>query len=210
MVSLDQRSTMGSKTATVASRIFASLKGTWTLHRTLTSALPSFPSGTFTGSATFTPHDPTSSSSPDVDAPQHGLLYTESGELITSNGLTLRANKKYIYTYSPTDDKISAWFVKESRGGESQTSSNSNNTAEIDYLFHELIFGGGGDNDGNNNNSYAADGRLTAAGDHLCIKDNYSARYEFDIREGEVRSWLLRYNVKGPAKDYVSETRFER
>ena len=55
-----------------------------------------------------------------------------------------------------------------------------------------------------------ADGRWTAIGDHLCIKDNYSAKYEFEVGKGEVKRWVLRNDVKGPAKDYVSETRFER
>ncbi|KAF3187652.1 hypothetical protein TWF788_001872 [Orbilia oligospora] len=202
-------------TTTAASTIFKCLSGTWTLHRTLTSAIPSFPSGTFTGSATFTPISSSSSSS--SSDRKETLLYTETGELITTNGLTLRANKKYIYTYSPTDDKLSAWFVKESRGNDenrkkdnSETGNNAiggNNVkdVEIDYLFHELVFGDQGGGEG-----VSADGKWKAIGDHLCIKDNYSARYEFEIGNGELRRWMLRYDVKGPAKDYVSETRFER
>ncbi|KAK6343108.1 hypothetical protein TWF718_008481 [Orbilia javanica] len=195
--------------ATTASTIFKCLHGTWTLHRTLTSAIPSFPSGTFTGSATFAPLPPSSPSS--SSPPQPTLLYTETGELITTTGLTLRANKKYIYTYSSAEDKLSAWFVKESRDGSNaqkdngNNANNNNNNVEIDYLFHELVFGGTEDGD-----VLTVDGKWKAAGDHLCIKDNYSARYEFDIRKGEVKSWVLRYDVKGPAKDYVSETRFER
>ncbi|KAK6504427.1 hypothetical protein TWF506_002626 [Arthrobotrys conoides] len=202
-------------TATAASIVFKCLSGTWTLRRTLTSAIPSFPSGTFTGSATFTPI-PSSPSSPSDQKQKETLLYTETGELITTNGLTLRANKKYIYTYSPTDDKLSAWFVKESRGDDNQTKindenntidgGNSRNTVEIDYLFHELVFGEGGEEGA----GVMADGKWTAIGDHLCIKDNYSARYEFEVGKGEVRRWMLKYDVKGPAKDYISETRFER
>ncbi|KAK6505815.1 hypothetical protein TWF481_007706 [Arthrobotrys musiformis] len=194
---------------TAASTIFKCLNGTWTLHRTLTSAIPSFPSGTFTGSATFTPLPPSSSGSSTSTSPSSTLLYTETGELVTTTGLTLRANKKYIYTYSPTDDKISAWFVKEQSRGQGQK-GNDNNTkdsnVEIDYLFHELVFAEQGEGSGVS----SADGKWKACADHLCIKDNYSARYEFDIKGEEVRSWVLRYDVKGPAKDYVSETRFER
>ncbi|KAK6532688.1 hypothetical protein TWF281_006866 [Arthrobotrys megalospora] len=188
-----------SKAVTASSSIFAALNGTWTLRRTLSSALPSFPSGTFTGSATFTPHDSSPSS----------LLYSETGELKTENGLTLRANKKYIYRYDEVDDKISAWFVKESRGGSGDNNDNSGNAisgVEPDYLFHELVFG----QDVSVQDIKTADGKWTAAGDHLCIKDNYSARYEFTLKDGELTGWSLRYNVKGPAKDYISETRFQR
>lgn len=98
------------------------------------------------------------------------------------------------------------WFVKESRGdSKKDNENNANNNVEIDYLFHELVFG-----ESEGDGGVIADGRWKAVGDHLCIKDNYSARYEFEVGAGEVGRWVLRYDVKGPAKDYVSETRFER
>lgn len=56
-------------------------------------------------------------------------------------------------------------------------------------LFHHLAFGD--------------DGR-TASGDHLCKMDFYQAAYRFNGPE----AFTLTYNVKGPKKDYVSETHF--
>lgn len=56
-------------------------------------------------------------------------------------------------------------------------------------LFHHLSLGD--------------DGR-TGGGDHLCKMDFYQAAYRF---EGP-NAFTLIYNVKGPKKDYVSETHF--
>lgn len=173
--------------------IFESLRGSWTLQRTLTSKLASFPSGTFTGTATFTPHHSFDSSS---------LLYHESGELKTSNGLVLRANKKYLYSYQPEQDKITAWFVKESRDGDNATP----NTDEADYVFHELVF----EDDDNSAAAVGSAVRLKANGNHLCIKDFYSAFYEFSMQNEVLERWSLTYEVKGPSKDYTSSTTFTR
>ncbi|KAJ9626922.1 hypothetical protein H2203_003379 [Taxawa tesnikishii (nom. ined.)] len=160
--------------------IFDNLSGTWKLHRRLTSVLPDFPSGTFTGTATFTPHSAFNQSS---------YLYHETGELRTDQGHILRANRKYIYRYSPEDDKISAWFVKE---------PHTEGEEDVDYLFHELEF------------EYN-EGRWIAKGDHLCDMDMYWALYDFRRAEdGETKVWGLRYKVKGPQKDYMSDTAYER
>ncbi|KAK6533731.1 hypothetical protein TWF694_002662 [Orbilia ellipsospora] len=191
---------------TTPQTIFNALRGTWTLHRTLTSAIPSFPSGTFTGTATLTPHPPSTSH------PPTSLLYSESGELKTDTGLILRANKKYIYQYDEKKDKISAWFVKEpSSQTQNRNTDNTNPNEEAaveqaDYLFHELILAP----DSTATKSTISDCRMTATGDHLCIKDNYAARYAFEFENGELKWWSLRYNVSGPSKDYISSTVFRR
>ncbi|EPS38419.1 hypothetical protein H072_7838 [Dactylellina haptotyla CBS 200.50] len=183
--------------------IFKALQGTWTLRRSLSSAIPTFPSGTFTGTATLAPL---------ASSPQTSLLYSESGELKTESGLVLRANKKYIYRYDDSEDKISAWFVKESHANKASGSNNTNTSSEPsvepDYLFHDLVFSP--DALSALSDATVADCRMTASGDHLCIKDNYAARYAFEFQAGQLKSWSLRYNVKGPSKDYISETRFER
>ncbi|KAF3940012.1 hypothetical protein ABW19_dt0204271 [Dactylella cylindrospora] len=176
-------------------QIFNSIRGTWTLRRSLTSALPSFPSGTFIGTATLSPHSAFNNSS---------ILYSESGELKTESGLVLKANKQYIYSYDEEKDQISAWFVREGdrpRGVVDNANPEHDDTGvQPDYLFHVLLF-----------EDDQKDGSLKAIGDHLCIKDMYSAVYEFGLDiDGVVESWSLRYNVKGPAKDYVSETKFYR
>lgn len=51
--------------------------------------------------------------------------------------------------------------------------------------------------------SLADDGR-TGTGDHLCKLDFYQAAYRFEGPE----AFTVTYNVKGPKKDYVSETHF--
>lgn len=160
--------------------IFKSLEGSWKMHRRLTSELPAFPSGTFTGTATFTPNTAFNNSS---------YLYHETGELVTDTGYTLRANRKYIYRFSPDDEKISAWFVKEPAvEGEE----------EVDYPFHELEFD-------------VVDNRWIAKGDHMCNTDMYWAFYDFRMTDqAALNKWGLRYKVKGPQKDYLSDTAYER
>ncbi|EMC95997.1 hypothetical protein BAUCODRAFT_123275 [Baudoinia panamericana UAMH 10762] len=169
--------------------IFEGLKGSWRLRRSLSSSLAGFPSGIFEGTATFTPRQPSAHS---VAAE---LLYSEQGELRTDNGFTLRANRKYIYRYNADEDKISAWFVKEDTkqtdGGE-----------EVDYLFHGLEM---------EDKPQAWIGK----GEHLCELDMYWAYYEFRmpkiVEEGHSMDVFgVRYKVKGPQKDYTSDTAYER
>ncbi|KAF2174111.1 hypothetical protein M409DRAFT_16384 [Zasmidium cellare ATCC 36951] len=178
---------MASKTPVEA--IFDSLKGSWRLRRSLDSVLPGFPSGVFEGTATFKAREPTAHSAAGE------LLYSEQGELKTDNGLTLKANRKYVYRYNADEDKISAWFVKE------DTKQNEGRE-EVDYLFHYLEMDSAG-------NAWA--GR----GEHLCELDMYWAYYEFRmpkvVEEGkEMDVFGVRYKVKGPQKDYTSDTAYER
>lgn len=172
---------MASKTPVAA--IFESLKGSWRLKRSLNSVLPGFPSGIFEGTAQFTSRTPVE------------LLYSEQGELKTDNGFTLKANRKYIYRYNSDEDKISAWFVKE------ETKQNDGQE-EIDYLFHDLEM-------------EQKDECWVGKGDHLCDMDMYWAYYEFRqprrADDGQLTDVFgVRYKVKGPQKDYTSDTAYER
>lgn len=160
---------------TPAAHIFDSLKGSWTLKRSLNSILPGFPSGVFEGQASFTTRDPTAHSV------QSELLYLEQGDLTTDTGLTLKANRKYIYRYNADEDKISAWFVKED-------TKSHDGFEEVDYLFHDLEIERKGD-------------VLIGQGEHLCEMDMYWAYYEFRVPrvadEGEgMRVFGVRYRVK--------------
>ncbi len=170
-----------------AAEIFKSLRGTWKLKRSLNSVLPGFPSGLFEGTATFTPRKPSAHS---IKAE---LLYSEKGELKTDTGLTLKANRKYVYRYNLDEDKISAWFVKEA-------TKQNDGAEEVDYLFHDLEIG-------NSKNGW------TGKGEHLCLKDMYWAYYEFRLPEDEDEDmdvFGVRYKVKGPEKDYTSDTAYQR
>jgi hypothetical protein len=189
--------------------IFKALRGTWKLKRSLNSALPGFPSGIFEGTATFTPRKPT------IHNAKAELLYAEQGQLKTDTGLTLEANRKYVYRYNADEDKISAWFVKEE-------TKQDEGAEEADYLFHDLEI------------EYSKNG-WTGRGDHLCNLDMYWAYvgigvfrclrqlltllpfifsyYEFRLPEDEDEEmdvFGVRYKVKGPEKDYTSDTAYQR
>lgn len=179
-------------TLTPTAIIFKSLKGQWRLRRSLKSELPGFPSGTFIGTARFVPRKPSAHS---VTAE---LLYAEEGELKTDNGLVLKANRKYIYRYNADEDQISAWFVKED-------TKQNDGKEEVDYLFHDVEI-----------NARTPGESLMGSGEHLCERDMYWAYYEFRLPEiaddddEEMSVFGVRYKVKGPQKDYTSDTSYER
>ncbi|KAF2262086.1 hypothetical protein CC78DRAFT_618879 [Lojkania enalia] len=174
----------------------------WTFTRTLASTLPTHPSGTVTGVATFTPLTlPTSLSSVYTSA----ALYAEEGEFVTTNNLRFTAKRKYIYL-----------LRKEAEGGEGGSPyiavhfHEEDKECGIGGLFVEMgdverKGGGGGWEAGNRER-------------HLCGKDLYAASWRFgggmvnagdgEGGEGRGRWWEVRYDVKGPKKDYVSETRY--
>ncbi|KAF2094086.1 hypothetical protein NA57DRAFT_47139 [Rhizodiscina lignyota] len=167
----------------VSAAIFRGLQGKWSITRNLTSFLPGFPSGTLFGSAYFHPRSPTSQN---YDAE---YLYIEDGTLNTQNGLTLKANKRYAYRYSEAKDQISVWFVKD-------------DGKTIDYFFHDVTLSP--KTTGSHKKGWQA------AGTHLCDKDNYDSAYEFRFSGATLQQVTVKFIVKGPKKDYISETRFER
>ncbi|KAB2573559.1 tRNA A64-2'-O-ribosylphosphate transferase [Lasiodiplodia theobromae] len=190
------------KQMTPLSKTFASLTTTtanpWTLARTLTSHLPpssgGTPSGSFAGTATFAPRAPT--------APGYAAecLYAEEGVLRTETGLEVAARRRYVWRYregrmekkeagkeeeGEQEEGISIWFVKED--GES-----------VDYLFLDMEFQGG----------EGGGKKLRAKGRHPCGRDMYDA--EFVFGGGGEQGMVVTYVVKGPKKDYISETRYTR
>src|SRR5204863_8380659 len=107
----------------IAKAPFRALQGAWKLSRTLKSVLPLFPSGTFTGTASFHPRYPTD---PQYDGE---YLYEEEGILHTDQGASLRGTRKYVYRFQESQGcRVSAWFVKPDDG------------KEVDYFFHDLEF----------------------------------------------------------------------
>lgn len=193
----------------IARDIFAQLAGHWKINRLLKSNLPDFPSGAFVGTCEFHPRVPTfsvseghkvipfSSELGTLGREITEYLYTESGAF-TSNNQTYSVTRRYIYTLDPDTGGISVWFVKPD--GET-----------ADYFFHELDFskepekisvleGGGVD----------ADGGWKAAAEHLCEKDWYWPAYRFWYQKSQMERFWVRYKVKGPRKDYVSEAEYSR
>ncbi|KAF2810948.1 uncharacterized protein BDZ99DRAFT_561609 [Mytilinidion resinicola] len=178
--------------------LFLSLSGPWSTSRTLTSALPTSPSGTFTGTATFTPRPPSSPSF------SHEYLYEESGTFTLPTGLKFPATKKYAYRYAPTTDTMSVFFVEE---------ATKVPDPPVTGLFLDLQMKttqGPGEEAGHERLAKleAEELRFEGRESHLCGKDLYSARYRFGL--AEKGWWEVRYDVKGPQKDYVSATRYER
>ncbi|KAH0548647.1 hypothetical protein GP486_007809, partial [Trichoglossum hirsutum] len=175
----------------VARATSSALHGRWHLSRTLKSRIPSFPSGTFTGTATFHPRLPTDER---FDAE---YLYIEDGDLVTNEGLRLKGSRRYVWRYEEAGDKLSVWFVK------------SNDGMTVDYLFHELEFRGrsvGVDGGEGFEEGVGDGGGWMAIGHHLCEEDDYTPKYRFMFAGTALRKFGVRYQVVGPKKNYSTET----
>ncbi|KAF1821070.1 FAD/NAD(P)-binding domain-containing protein [Dissoconium aciculare CBS 342.82] len=167
---------------------FRALQGDWVMSRTIDSALPSFPSGTLEGVASFHPRSPSKDkSSLDFD---FEYLYIESGTLKLSNGASMPAKRRYVYRYSEARDELSVWFVK------------ADNDLEVDYLFHNLTFAPPAE--------ARHEGACVARADHLCVKDMYWTEYRMPLTGISLHSFSNKHTVKGPSKDYVAMTRYSR
>jgi len=172
-----------------AKACFAIMQGRWNIHRVLRSMIPTYPSGIFNGTASVTLRDPTDA---EYDAE---YLYTEEGEFTTEQGLGIKGRRSYVYRFQDATDSISAWFVK------------TDNSREVDYLFHRVEF------DKTLVPSTAEEAArirslVTAIGHHLCIDDNYNAEYSFQYKSAGLKSWGVKYKVKGPKKDYTADATY--
>lgn len=187
--------------------IFATLENsTWRFTRHLSSALPTHPSGRVTGTATFTP-------TPLANT----LLYTESGEFETDSGMKFTARRRYVYQLVRAVDSDQGDRGKDGEEG----------TFIRVRFFDDAVrrddIGGNGEGVGGlfvemgslSGHAGIAGGELVAKnrGSHLCGEDLYAASWTFSSRmagkgeEGE-QWWEVRYDVKGPKKEYVSTTRY--
>ncbi|KAI9809385.1 MAG: hypothetical protein M1827_006897 [Pycnora praestabilis] len=174
--------------AFVARAVFRAMQGPWVLERSLISQMPSYPSGQFKGTASFHPREPTE------DRYDAEYLYIESGEYVSEQGLRMSSSRRYIYRYCEKTDKITAWFVKADDG------------KRVDYFFHELEFVLP---DHNEERGPMIEG-WSAKGDHLCADDKYDAEYMFRFRGVGLERFGVKYKVKGPKKDYVSNSWYKR
>ncbi|KAF2456878.1 hypothetical protein BDY21DRAFT_393120 [Lineolata rhizophorae] len=173
----------------------AAARGAWVLRRRLVSSLSGFPSGAFEGSAVFHARRPS------ADGFAGEYLYVERGTLRTDKGWELRASRRYVYRYCAETDVLSTWFVKA-------------DGVSVDYLFNELVFEGLGEDrqgeGGEGEDQETGERGWVARGDHLCEEDQYDSTWEFRFRGSAIERWGVRYGVKGPKKDYVSDTWYER
>lgn len=179
------------------SELFAMLSSTpkWSLNRNLTSTLPTHPSGTVTGSATFTPCSLPPSFSPT-------LLYAEEGEFVTATGLKFTARRKYVYQL--IDEGVVVKFFDDEKFPRAKVEDGVGKQGEgIGGMFVEM------------DALVANEGEVEARNKehHLCAEDLYAASWRFSkgMAGGEGPMWWeVRYDVKGPKKDYVSSTRYEK
>ncbi|MCJ1245216.1 hypothetical protein MMC30_002417 [Trapelia coarctata] len=175
--------------ASQAKLAFDSMQGHWGIHRVLRSAIPTYPSGTFNGTASVTRRGPTDD--------QYGAeyLYVEEGDFTTKQGVSIKGSRSYVYRFQDATDSITAWFVK------------TDNSGEVDYLFHRVEFD-------KTLMQLAEDGAvqvqyiITAKGHHLCVADTYNAEYNFQYHDSRLKSWGVKYEVKGPKKVYVADATY--
>lgn len=171
--------------------IFTAFQGHWNVYRRLESEICTYPSGIFQGTASFEMRPPTD---PAYDAE---YLYLEYGQFSSEQGLKIAATRRYVYRFQRNINTISAWFVKAEEG------------SPVDYLFHYVNF-----TSCQQGSFLQANGRrrcfLEAAGQHLCIEDDYQAKYLFKFDDCRCDEWELTYNVKGPKKAYSATAQYTR
>ncbi|KAI4951197.1 hypothetical protein J4E91_003903 [Alternaria rosae] len=178
----------------------------WTFTRQLRSTLPTHPSGTVTGTATFTSCNLPASFPPT-------LLYAEEGEFSTDTGLKFNARRKYVYqlktsTSESTDEKAGGDYIAV-------------RFFDDEKMPRADVEDGVGKNGEGVGGSFVDMGDLETSGKevkaknketHLCAEDLYMASWTFGpgVVNGSAENmwWEVRYDVKGPKKDYVSTTRY--
>jgi tRNA A64-2'-O-ribosylphosphate transferase len=190
----------------LSSTLFTNISTTtkpWIFTRTLTSSLPPNPSGTVTGTTTITPFpSPCSSTTKTVDCPATTLLFAEEGEFVTTTGDKFPAPRKYIYKLQKQEEddeqeaQISIHFYDEDKED------------GIGGLFVEM----GKLTEEEGGGVWTARNVET----HHCGEDMYSASWRVggEMLGGAVTGkrgekwWEVTYDVVGPRKRYVSETRY--
>ncbi|KAI0385724.1 FAD/NAD(P)-binding domain-containing protein [Hypomontagnella monticulosa] len=203
----------------VAAAVFRSLLGEWRLDRTLSSRLPSHPSGRFVGTAKFLLREATADGLPSnaalggIGGPGLEYLYVEDGMFTARDNpaLSFRATRRYVYRYDESRDVMSVWFAR------------TDDARRADYLFHELEFliPDEEEDTGEVVTTGAAveekrrvDGRRKrgwlAKASHLCVEDLYDVHYEFGFNAVNLKEWRLGYTVKGPKKDYTIDGVYTR
>ncbi|TVY27389.1 Flavin-containing monooxygenase FMO GS-OX-like [Lachnellula hyalina] len=182
---IDHTITASAKTGKyVARAAFRAMQGDWTLQRTITSRIATYPSGTLSGTASFKPRFPTD---PAFDAE---YLYIENGEFSATNGLKFGAKRSYVHRYTSSTDTLSVWFTKPDH-------------KTVDYLFHALeIIPPVSESDPSE--------PWRAKSSHLCIEDLYDVAYAFSFKGVGLEEWSLEYSVKGPQKDYTIRSVYRR
>lgn len=194
--------------AAIIETLWRGLLGSWRLTRTLQSANSSEPSGTCSGTSTFTAQEPSLFVDADgkLQNASKQLLYAETGDFEMSSNFTRATpppkftfSRKYIWRLQHLESanpEISVWFTKPG-------------TEKVDYLFHKFLI--------QSINKEADVLHVDCSGGHLCVEDYYSSTYTFQLKdfsdstnERILQSWTMLHEVRGPKKDQVIETQFSR
>ena len=197
MSSLWQTMEASQNGAFVPRAVFRALQGHWKLHRRIDSVGGGLPSGTFVGDAWLHAREPTPEGRSGQERKRFDYegeyLYIEQGTFSFDSGGQAQASRRYVYRYDELDDVLSVWFVKPSE------------QLVVDYLYHNLAFQKLEVVDEEEGRQ-----RMVANADHLCVDDMYRAKYEFEMMGVRMARWKCTHTVKGPAKDYITETIYER
>ena len=114
------------------------------------------------------------------------LFYSEKGIFQFNGGKSLTATRKYVYRH--INDDIYVYFDEE-------------RSFLDDYrLFHRFNM--------NDLNVNEEQNTFKFKDVHLCGEDTYNVMYKFNLEKHD--EFLIEYNVKGPNKDYLSETIFKK
>ncbi|KAF7506426.1 hypothetical protein GJ744_011780 [Endocarpon pusillum] len=183
--------TLARQSLFVAPAVFRALQGRWKLTREIRSVISTYPSGIFRGEANMYPRKPTD------DGYAAEFLYTENGELATSEGLRMTGSRSYVYRLSEFEPQaITVWFVKPESG-----------IKEVDYLFHQVQFHE--EASGQHQDAWGSGWRAKGS-HHLCVEDHYDTEYWFRFHAIEIKEWGIGYTVKGPNKDYWTRATYAR
>jgi cation diffusion facilitator CzcD-associated flavoprotein CzcO len=192
-----------SGTQYIAPAVFRALHGHWKLERLITSKLPNYPSGVFTGSATFSPRLSAISDmsfSSEIDE----YLYEEEGTLRLEHTSTeLEARKSYVYrlvslqqgTREGETHRIDVFLTKPGGGG------------AVDNFFHSISFV---DPVVETIEKDRGEKIWKAKGEHLCVGDMYKSEYWFNFEGAQISSFGFAWDVHGPQKNYCAVSEFVR
>ncbi|KAI8936083.1 hypothetical protein NX059_007582 [Plenodomus lindquistii] len=169
----------------VAPAVFRGLQGLWNFSRKIEPYIASSPRCTYTGTAHFHPRSP---ADPSADAE---YLYEEDSTFESDQGHSFGVTRSYVYTYYDKWERIIQNFVV--KDGETF------NTPSHTWKFHAP-----GSSDGEH-------GWMASHSHHECEPQTYyTVHNEFRFMGANIKSFCLKYEVKGPSQHYIHETWYER
>lgn len=171
----------------IATAIYSAINSTkWSFHRTLDDHLTGS-CNTVTGTINF-------SLIPSENWKDTSLLYKEVGKLLLPNGHSFDTSQHYIYELDECSNSINLWFCKMGNTSISAADEISELKSMVrDYPFIKLKF-------------RQTEEGWEATDYHPCSADHYNAKYRFAFAGTTIKEIVVEFTVKGPKKDYHSNT----